>query len=98
MTASRAHFLSTLNLADFVVNIPSTLLTRFLQTDSTVRLLASPRLRAAEGQNTVLKITTLVPIPVTTFASTYLVRAAPAPRQATEPMRPPRPSSNRMSG
>ncbi len=72
VTALRAHFLSTLNLADFVVNIPSTLLTRFLQTDSTVKLLAAPRLRAAEGQNTVLKITTLVPIPVTTFASTYL--------------------------
>ena len=34
-TNVRAHLLSSLNLADFVVSIPSTLLARFLQTEST---------------------------------------------------------------
>jgi general secretion pathway protein D len=69
-TSVRAHLLSSLNVSDFVVNIPSTLFARFLQTDATVRILASPRLRAAEGKKTSLKIGTEVPIPVTTFTAT----------------------------
>jgi general secretion pathway protein D len=68
-TRLRAHMLSSINLSDFVVAIPSTLFARFLQTDSTVRILASPRLRAAEGKKTELKIGTEVPIPVTTFTA-----------------------------
>ena len=66
----RAHLLSSFNLSDFVVRIPSTLFARFLQTDSTVRILATPRLRAAEGKPTKLSIGTEVPVPVTTFAAT----------------------------
>ena len=66
----RAHLLSSLNLADFVVKIPNQLLYRFLQTDSTARILASPRLRGAEGKQTTLRIGTQVPIPVTTFTAT----------------------------
>jgi general secretion pathway protein D len=69
-TTLRAHLLSSLNLSDFVVNIPSTLLTRFLQTDDTARILAQPRLRAAEGKPTAMSIGTEVPIPVTTFTAT----------------------------
>lgn len=69
-TNARAHLLSSLNLADFVVSIPSTLMAQFLQTESTVRILASPRLRAAEGKKTALRIGTEVPIPVTTFTAT----------------------------
>jgi general secretion pathway protein D len=69
-TNARAHLLSSLNVADFVVSIPSTLLAQFLQTESTVRILASPRLRAAEGKKTALKIGTEVPVPVTTFTAT----------------------------
>jgi len=69
-TNIRAHLLSSLNLADFVVNIPSTLLARFFQSDSSVRLLAAPRLRAAEGKPTKLSIGTEVPVPVTTFTAT----------------------------
>src|SRR4029450_1063304 len=65
----RAHLLSSLNLSDFVVTIPSTLLLNFLATDSNTRILASPRLRAAEGKKTSLKIGTEVPVPVTTFTS-----------------------------
>jgi general secretion pathway protein D len=63
----RAQLLSSLNRADWVVNIPSTLFVRFLQTDSNVRILASPRLRAAEGKPAELKIGTEVPIPVTSY-------------------------------
>jgi general secretion pathway protein D len=67
--AARAHLLSSLNLSDFVVQLPSDLFVRFLKTDETVRLLASPRLRAAEGKKTSLKIGTKVPIPQTTYTS-----------------------------
>ena len=63
----RAHLLSSLNRADWVVTIPSTVFARFLQTDSNVRILASPRLRAAEGKKAELKIGTEVPIPVTSY-------------------------------
>jgi general secretion pathway protein D len=63
----RAHLLSSLNLADWVVNIPSTIFVRFLQTDNTVRILAAPKLRAAEGKKAELKIGTEVPIPVTSY-------------------------------
>jgi general secretion pathway protein D len=65
----RAHLLSSLNLSDWVVNIPNTLLINFLQNDSNSRILASPRLRAAEGKKTTLKVGTEVPVPVTTFTS-----------------------------
>jgi general secretion pathway protein D len=63
----RAQLLSTLNQADWVVNIPSSVFVRFLQTDSNVRILAAPRLRAAEGKKAELKIGTEVPIPVTSY-------------------------------
>ena len=79
-TNVRAHLLSSLNLADFVVQIPSTILFRFLQTDASVRILASPRLRAAEGKKTTLRIGTEVPVPVTTFQT-----AVSVPGQAFTP-------------
>ncbi|HXK12385.1 MAG TPA: hypothetical protein VMT70_22295 [Vicinamibacteria bacterium] len=63
----RAPLLSALNQADWVVNIPSTIMVQFLQTDSTVRLLAAPRLRAAEGKKAELKIGQEVPIPQTSY-------------------------------
>jgi general secretion pathway protein D len=63
----RAQLLSSLNRADWVVTIPSTVFVRFLQNDSNVRILASPRLRAAEGKKAELKIGTEVPIPVTSY-------------------------------
>ncbi|HSD67850.1 MAG TPA: hypothetical protein VLF95_14175, partial [Vicinamibacteria bacterium] len=64
---TRAYLLSSLNLADWVVRIPSTILVQFLQKDSTVRILAAPRLRAAEGKKAELKIGTEVPIPQTSY-------------------------------
>ena len=66
----RAHLLSSLNLADFVVSLPSGIIARFLQTDTTARILASPRLRGADGKQTTLRIGTEVPIPITQFTST----------------------------
>jgi len=80
LVSVRAHLLSAVNLADFVVRIPSTLLARFLQTDATVKILAAPRLRAAEGKKTTLRIGTEVPVPVTTFQTT-----ASVPGQAFTP-------------
>lgn len=65
--ALRAHILSSLNLADFVVSIPTSIFARFVQDDSNVRILAAPKLRASEGKPAELKIGTEVPIPVTTF-------------------------------
>jgi general secretion pathway protein D len=65
----RAHLLSSINAADFIVRLPSTVLANFLQTDSNTKILASPRLRAAEGKKTSLKIGTEVPVPVTTFSA-----------------------------
>jgi general secretion pathway protein D len=68
-TSLRAHLLSSINLSDFVVSLPSTLFARFLQNESSVRILATPKLRAAEGKKTSLRIGTEVPIPVTTFTA-----------------------------
>jgi general secretion pathway protein D len=64
---TRAHLLSSLNLSDFIVNIPSDLFARFFQSDSNSRVLAAPRLRAAEGKKTALKIGTEIAVPTTTF-------------------------------
>jgi general secretion pathway protein D len=63
----RAPFLSSLNQADWIVSIPASIFARFLQNESTVRILAAPRLRAAEGKKAELKIGTEVPIPQTSF-------------------------------
>jgi general secretion pathway protein D len=68
-TTLRANLLSSLNISDFVLSIPSTLLARFLENESTARILASPRLRAAEGKKTSLKIGREIAIPVTTFTT-----------------------------
>jgi general secretion pathway protein D len=66
----RAHLLSSLNLSDFVVSIPSTIIAHFLESDSNTRLLAAPKLRAAEGKKTSLVIGSQVPVPTTTFQQT----------------------------
>jgi general secretion pathway protein D len=64
---TRAYLLSSLNLADWVVSIPSTVMATFLQNDATVRILAAPKLRAAEGKKAELKIGTEIPIPQTSY-------------------------------
>jgi len=67
LLTTRAYLLSSLNLADWIVSIPSSVLVQFLQNESTVRILAAPRLRAAEGKKAELKIGTEVPIPQTSY-------------------------------
>jgi len=79
VTNIRAQVLSSLNVSDFVLSIPSTILTRFLQNEDTTRILANPRLRAAEGKKTSLRIGTEVPIPVTTFTATQAGTSTFAP-------------------
>jgi general secretion pathway protein D len=69
-TNIRAHLLSSFNLADFVVSVPSSVFAKFVQTEGTTKILAAPRLRAAEGKKTSLKIGQEVPVPVTTFQAT----------------------------
>ena len=64
----RAHLLSSLNQADWVISLPSTIFTQFIASDATVRILAAPRLRAAEGKPAELKIGQEVPIPQTSFS------------------------------
>ena len=68
-TTVRATLLSSLSRADWVVSLPSSVFFQFLQTDSTVRILSAPRLRAAEGKKAELRIGTEVPIPITTFTA-----------------------------
>jgi general secretion pathway protein D len=63
----RAHLLSSLNQADWIVSLPSSVFAQFLQTDATTRILAAPRLRAAEGKKAELRIGTEVPVPQTTY-------------------------------
>ena len=69
LTSVRAHLLSSFNLADFVVSVPTSIFAKFIQNDTNSRILASPRLRAAEGKKATLKIGQEVPIPVTTFST-----------------------------
>lgn len=66
-TSLRAQLLSSLNVADWVVTVPQSIFAKFLQTDGSTRILAAPRLRAAEGKKTTLKIGEEIPIPVTSF-------------------------------
>ncbi len=67
LTNVRAHLLSSLNLADWVVSVPSTIFARFIASDSSTRILAAPKLRAAEGKKSELKIGTEVPVPTTSY-------------------------------
>jgi general secretion pathway protein D len=71
MVGLRAHLLSSLNLSDFIVSVPSSIVARFIETESTARLLASPRLRAAEGKKASLNIVSEIPVPTTTFNSGF---------------------------
>jgi general secretion pathway protein D len=79
LTSVRANILSSLNVADWVVSVPSTVILDMLQTDSGAKILAAPRLRAAEGKKTSLNIGQEVPIPVTTFTATQAGASTFAP-------------------
>ncbi len=68
-TNVRAHILSSINLSDFIISLPSSVTANFLKDDTNVRILAAPRLRAAHGKKATLQIGTEVPIPVTSFTA-----------------------------
>ena len=64
----RPYLLSSINQADWILTIPSNIFAQFVESPSTARILAAPRLRAAEGKKAELKIGEEVPIPVTSYS------------------------------
>lgn len=63
LTNLRAHLLSSLNAADWIVQIPSALFSKFLHDDSIVKILSAPKVRAFEGKKATFNVGTDVPIP-----------------------------------
>lgn len=63
LTNLRAIFLSSLNVSDWVVQIPSGLFSKFLHDDSIVKILSSPKVRAFEGKKATFNVGTDIPIP-----------------------------------
>jgi type II secretory pathway component GspD/PulD (secretin) len=63
LTNLRAHLLSSLNAADWIVQIPSQLFSKFLHDESIVKILSSPKVRAFEGKKATFNVGTDVPIP-----------------------------------
>jgi general secretion pathway protein D len=57
--------------SDFVLSFPSSASFRLFKSKSEARLLASPKLRASEGQPAELRLGQEVPIPVTSFVSQF---------------------------
>ncbi|MBX7183808.1 MAG: hypothetical protein K1Y01_01560 [Vicinamibacteria bacterium] len=63
LTNLRAIFLASLNASDWVVQIPSAIFSKFLQDDSMVKILSSPKVRAFEGKKATFNVGTDIPIP-----------------------------------
>jgi hypothetical protein len=63
LTNLRAIFLSSLNAADWVVQIPSQIFAKFLHDDTMVKILSSPKVRAFEGKKATFNVGTDIPIP-----------------------------------
>ncbi len=63
LTQLRAHLLSSLNASDWIVQIPSSLFSKFLHDESIVKIISSPKVRAFEGKKATFKVGTDVPIP-----------------------------------
>ena len=68
-TSFRLNRLASIDSSDWIVTFPSSLSYRLFKSNSEARLLASPKLRAMEGQPAELRIGREVPIPVTSFVS-----------------------------
>ncbi len=56
--------------ADFYLSVPSAVV-RFLETDSSTKVLAKPNLRGTEGQKLTLNLGEEVPVPSTTFTPNF---------------------------
>ena len=63
LTNLRAIFLSSLNVSDWVVQIPSQIFAKFLHDDTMVKILSSPKVRAFEGKKATFNVGTDIPIP-----------------------------------
>ena len=67
----RLNRLTSMDSSDFVLSFPSSATFRLFKSKSEARLLASPKLRASEGQPAELRLGQEVPIPVTSFVSQF---------------------------
>jgi general secretion pathway protein D len=68
-TTFRLNRLASIDSSDWLVTFPSSFFYRLFKANSEARLLASPRLRAMEGQPARLNLGQEVPVPVTSFVS-----------------------------
>ncbi|HXV64674.1 MAG TPA: hypothetical protein VEK15_28510, partial [Vicinamibacteria bacterium] len=69
--ALRLNRLASVDSSDFLITFPSSAAFRLFKSRSEARLLASPKLRATEGQPAELRLGQEVPIPVTSFVSQF---------------------------
>ena len=70
-TTTRLNRLANVDASDFLMSFPSSAIYRFFKSTAEVRVLSSPKLRASEGQPATLSIGREVPIPVTSFVSSF---------------------------
>jgi len=68
-TSFRLNRLASIDSSDWIVTFPSSLFYKFFKSNSEARLLASPKLRASEGEPARLNLGQEVPVPVTSFVS-----------------------------
>ena len=70
-TQTRLNRFAAGDSSDFIASFPSAATFRLFKSESEARLLASPKLRATEGQPAELRLGQEVPIPVTSFVSQF---------------------------
>jgi general secretion pathway protein D len=69
--AVRLNRLASLDTSDWLITFPNSATFRMFKNKSEARLLASPKVRASEGQPAELRLGQEVPIPVTSFVSQF---------------------------
>jgi general secretion pathway protein D len=75
--AIRLNRLASIDTSDFTINLPNVATYRLFKSESEARIIAAPKLRASEGQPAELRLGQEVPIPVTSFASSFGVGGIP---------------------
>jgi general secretion pathway protein D len=69
--AIRLNRLASLDTSDFTLTLPNSVTFRLFKNTTEARILASPKLRASEGQPAELRLGQEIPIPVTSFVSQF---------------------------
>jgi general secretion pathway protein D len=69
--AIRLNRLASVDTSDFTLTFPNSATFRLFKSQSEARLLAAPKLRASEGQPAELRLGQEIPIPVTSFVSSF---------------------------